>query len=263
MSEEMPPRSSLAAESLVFTSQLLTRWRHQPSMLIEGLVYPTFLLVTFKLLLGKSLLRITGTDSLYSLVPMCAVVGAMLGAVAAGRSMTLERDGGLIGRLWVFPVHRASALTGRLVAEAARTLMSSALITAVGVGLGLRFEGGWLAVIPFVLVPVPVIVVFSTAVIAVAVRAKTGAVLSWLGVPATGLVFASSGVVPAQALPSSVRLSVQLQPMWGPIEAMRAFAQGGPVLWPLLLTVTWTLGLAALFGPLAVRGYRAAAQAGH
>ncbi|MGF2947423.1 ABC transporter permease [Mycobacterium sp.] len=263
MSEEMPPRSSLAAESLVFTSQLLTRWRHQPSMLIEGLVYPTFLLVTFKLLLGKSLLRITGTDSLYSLVPMCAVVGAMLGAVAAGRSMTLERDGGLIGRLWVFPVHRASALTGRLVAEAARTLMSSALITAVGVGLGLRFKGGWLAVIPFVLVPVPVIVVFSTAVIAVAVRAKTGAVLSWLGVPATGLVFASSGVVPAQALPSSVRLSVQLQPMWGPIEAMRAFAEGGPVLWPLLLTVTWTLGLAALLGPLAVRGYRAAAQAGH
>ncbi|MFY2859812.1 ABC transporter permease [Mycobacterium sp. THU-M104] len=263
MSEEVPPRSSLAAESLVFTSQLLTRWRHQPSMLIEGLVYPTFLLVTFKLLLGKSLLRITGTDSLYSLVPMCALVGAMLGAVAAGRSMTLERDGGLIGRLWVFPVHRASALTGRLVAEAARTLMSSALITAVGVGLGLRFKGGWLAVIPFVLVPVPVIVVFSTAVIAVAVRAKTGAVLSWLGVPATGLVFASSGVVPAQALPSSVRLSVQLQPMWGPIEAMRAFAEGGPVLWPLLLTVTWTLGLAALLGPLAVRGYRAAAQAGH
>ena len=134
------PRSSLAAESLVFASQLLTRWRRQPAMLIEGLVYPTFLLITFKLLLGKSILRITGTDSLYGLVPICAVVGAMLGAVAAGRSMTLERDGGLIGRLWVFPVHRASALTGRLLAEAARTLMSSALITAVGVGLGLRFK---------------------------------------------------------------------------------------------------------------------------
>jgi len=263
MSADASPRSSLAAESLVFASQLLTRWWRQPSMLIEGLLYPTFLLITFKLLLGKSLLRITGTDSLYGLVPMCALVGAMLGAVAAGRSMALERDGGLIGRLWVFPVHRASALTGRLLAEAMRTLMSSTLITAVGVGLGLRFKDGWLAVIPFILVPVPVIVVFSMAVIAIAVRAKTGAVLSWLGVPATGLVFASSGMVPAQTLPSSARLSIQIQPMWGPVESMRAFAQGGAVLWPLLLSVVWALCLAAVLGPLAVRGYRAAAEAGH
>jgi ABC-2 type transport system permease protein len=263
MSADTPPRGSLAVESLVFASQLLIRWRRQPGVLIEGLVYPTFLLITFKLLLGKSILRITGTDSLYGLVPMCVVVGAMLGAVTAGRSMTFERDGGLIGRLWVFPVHRASALTGRLLAEAARALGSSVLITAVGIGLGLRFKAGWLAAIPFMLVPVPVVVVFSMAVIAVAVRAKTGAVLSWLGVPATGLVFASSGVIPSQTLPSLVRLNVQLQPMWGPMESMRAFAQGGPVLWPLMLTLMWALGLAALLGPLAVRGYRAAAEAGH
>ncbi len=140
--------------------------------------------------------------------------------------------------------------------------MSSALITAVGVGLGLRFKGGWLAVIPFILVPVLVVVVFSMAVIAIAVRAKTGAVLMWLGVPATGAVFASSGVVPLQTLPSSVRLEIHLQPMWATIESMRGLAQGGPVLWPLLLTVMWVLGLAAVLGPLAVRGYRAAAESG-
>ncbi|WP_197283643.1 ABC transporter permease [Mycobacterium sp. Marseille-P9652] len=263
MSTDAPLRSSLSGETLVFAGQLLTRWQRQPAMLIEGLVYPTFLLITFKLLLGKSILRITGTESLYGLVPMCAVVGAMLGAIAAGRHMTWERDGGLIGRFWVSPVHRASALTGRLLAEVVRTLMSSVLITAVGIGLGLRFKNGWLAAIPFMLVPVLVIVVFSMAVIAVAVRAKTGAVLSWLGIPATGLVFASSGFVPPQALPSPVRLNIQLQPMWGPIEAMRALAQGGPVLWPLLLSAMWAVGLAAALGPLAVRGYRAAAENPH
>ena len=127
---------------------------------------------------------------------MCAVAGAMFGALAAGRTIRLERDSGLLSRLWVFPVHRASALTGRLLAEAARTLVSAALITAVGVGLGLRFKGGWLAVIPFLLVPVLVVVVFSMAVIAIAVRSKTGAVLIWLGVPSIGSVFSSSGVVP-------------------------------------------------------------------
>ena len=226
-------------------------------------MFPTFLLITYKLLVGKSIMRITGTDSLYGLVPMCAVAGAMFGALVAGRSIPFERDTGLIGRLWVFPVNRASALTGRLLAEAARTLVSTALITAVGVGLGLRFKGGWLAVIPFILVPVLVVVVFSMAVIAIAVRAKTGAVLFWLGVPAIGSVFASSGVVPAQKLPSAVRLEIHLQPMWPTIESMRALAQGGPALWPLLLTVMWALGLAAVLGPLAVRGYRAAAETPH
>ena len=47
------------------------------------------------------------------------------------------------------------------------------------------------------------------------------------------------------------------------IESMRALAQGGPALWPLLLTFGWALGLAAVVGPLAVRGYRAAAEIRH
>lgn len=161
--------------------------------------------------------------------------------------------------MWVFPVHRASALTGRLLAEAVRTLASAALVTAVGVGLGLRFKGGWLAVIPFLLVPVVAIVVFSLAVIAIAVRSKTGAVLVWLGVPAIGSVFSSSGVVP---VPSSVRTEVHLQPLWPTIESMRALAQGAPASWPLLLTLLWALGLAAVLGPLAVRNYRIAAESG-
>ncbi|OBI20015.1 hypothetical protein A5712_18590 [Mycobacterium sp. E2327] len=263
MSANALPRSSLAAESLLLANQLLTRWRRQPALLIQGLVLPTFLLIAYKLLVGKSIIRITGTDSLYSLVPMCAVAGAMFGALAAGRTISFERDAGLIGRLWVFPVHRASALTGRLLAEAARTLGSSALITAVGVALGLRFGRGWLAVIPFILVPVLVVAPFSMAVIAIAVRAKSGAMLVWLGVPSTGAVFASSGVVPIQTLPSSVRLEIRLNPMWPTIESMRGLAHGGPVLWPLLLTVIWAVGLAAVLVPLAVRGYRAAAESPH
>jgi ABC-2 type transport system permease protein len=113
------------------------------------------------------------------------------------------------------------------------------------------------------LVPVLAVTVFSIAVIAIAVRSKTGAVLAWLGVPSIGAVFSSSGVVPFEKLPSSVRLQLQLQPMWPTIESMRALAQGGHALWPLSLTAIWLLGLTAVLAPLAVRGYRAAAEAGN
>jgi ABC-2 type transport system permease protein len=262
MTTSAPPRSSLTAESLLFAGRLLTHWRRAPTVPMQALLYPTFFLITYKLLVGKSIVRITGTDILYSLVPMCAVAGAMVGALGAGMAIIAERESGLISQLWVLPVHRTSALIGRLLAEAARTLVGTAVITAVGVGFGLRFEGGWLAVIPFVLVPVLVVVVFSAAVIAIAVRSESGALLIWLTVPSIILVFSSSGVTPVHMLPSWIRPLIPLQPMSPTIESMRALAQGGPALWPLLLSAVWALGLGAVVVPLAVRGYRAAAESG-
>jgi ABC-2 type transport system permease protein len=262
MTTTAPLRRSVAVESLLFAGRLFTNWRRAPIVPIQALLFPTFLLITYKLLVGKSMVRLTGTDSLYGLVPMCAVAGAMFGALGAGLMIPTERESGLLSQLWVLPVNRASALIGRLLAEAARTLLGAILITAVGVGLGLRFHGGWLAVIPFLLVPVLVAVVFSTAVIAIAVRSTSSAVLFWLAVPSITLVFSSSGVPPVEMLPSWMRPLIPLQPMAPTIQSMRALAQGGPALWPLLLSLVWALGLAAVVGPLAVRGYRAAAETG-
>ena len=260
MTANTPLRSSLAGESLLFAGRLFTRWRRAPTVPIQALLFPTFFLIAYDLLVGKSVVRITGVDSLYGLVPMCAVAGAMFGALGAGLTIIAERDSGLLGQLWMLPVNRASALIGRLLAEAARTLLGTALITAVGVGLGFRFEGGWLAVIPFILVPVLVVVIFSMAVIAIAVRSKSSALLIWLTLPSITLVFSSSGVPPVEMLPSWIRPLIPLQPMAPTIESMRALAQGGPALSPFLLSLVWALGLGAVVGPLAVRGYRAAAE---
>ena len=162
----------------------------------------------------------------------------------------------------MLPVNRASALTGMLVAEAARTLLGTALVTAVGVGLGLRFEGGWLAAILFLLVPVLVVVVFSMAVVAIAVRSQYGGMLVWLGMVSMGAAFASAGVPPIETLPGAMQPVTQLNPIWPAIESMRALADGESALGPLLLTSAWALGLAAIIGPLAVSGYRTAAESG-
>jgi ABC-2 type transport system permease protein len=253
-------RSSLASESAVFAGRQLTRWRREPLVPIQALLFPTLLLVTYYLLVGKSFMRITGTDSLYHLVPMCAIAGAMAGALGSGVALVAERDWGLLSQFWTLPVNRASALTGRLLAEAARTLAGTTLITAVGVGLGLRFKGGWLAVIPYILVPILVVVVFSTAVIAIAVRSKNPTMLTWLGMASIGSVFGCAGVPPVEMLPSWTHSLIRLHPLSPTIESMRALAEGSPALWPLLLTCAWILGAAAAVGPLAVRGYRTAAE---
>jgi ABC-2 type transport system permease protein len=264
MTENTPQRSSLVIESLLFASRHVNRWRTNPLLPIQSVVFPTLLLIVYHLLLGKSMTRITGTDNLDGLVPMCALAGGMFGALGAGFAIRPEVESGLLSRLWTFPVHRASALIGRLLAEAARALVSAALITAVGVALGLRFDGGWLAVVPFLLVPVLVVVVFATVVTTLALGAGPdgNTMFTWLGTASIGLVFGSAGVAPVEMFPAWLRPVIHFQPMSPAIESMRALAEGGSAFWPLILTFGWVLGFAAVFGPLAIRNYRTAAETG-
>ncbi len=249
-------------ESALEAGRLLRRWRRDPIVTVQALLFPTFLLVIYKLLIGKAVLAVTGSDSLYGLVPMCAVVGAIFGTLGAGLALPAERESGLLTRLWVLPVHRASALSGRLLAEAVRTAGSAVVLTAFGVALGLRFAEGWAAAVAFVLVPVMISVGVATAVIAIAVRADGRAMVTWLGAGCVVLLFFNTGVAPAEVFPSWLQPAVRLQPMSPTIEAMRGLAEGGPVLWPLLQAAVWACGLVAVFAPMAVRGYRAAAEAG-
>ena len=260
MTPSTSPTSSLAFESLIFASRLLRQWRRTPTVTIQGLLFPTILLVTYHLLVSESMMKMVGDNSLANLVPMCALAGGMFGALGAALTIPGERDSGLITRWWTFPLHRGSVLIGRLIAEATRTLLSTLLITAVGLALGLRFEAGWWTVIPYLLVPIMVVVVFSMVVITVALRSGGNNMLTWLGMLSVGLVFGSAGVAPIGLFPSWLQPIIRYQPMSPAIESMRALAQGDSALLALLTTFGWAALVCAVFLPLANRGYRTAAE---
>jgi len=86
--------------------------------------------------------------------------------------------------------------------------------------------------------------------------------VTWLGAGFVVLLFFNPGVAPAGVFPAWLQPAVQLQPMSPTIEAMRGLAEGGPVLWPLVQAAAWAAALVVVFAPAAVRGYRAAAEAG-
>jgi ABC-2 type transport system permease protein len=251
---------SLAFESFLFAGRMFAKWRRHPGVPVQALLFPTVLLITYNLLVGKSMVTMTGTDNLDGLVPMCAVAGGMFGAIGAALAIPNERSGGLLTRFWTLPVHRASALTGRLLAEAARTLLGAVVVTGVGVALGLRFTGSWLAVVPYLLIPVLIAVAFATFVMALALRSESTALFMWLGTSSIGLVFASPGIAPVEMFPSWLRPFVEYQPMASVIESMRQLSAGDLTPAPLLVTVGWAAAVLLVFTPLAVRGYRAAAQ---
>lgn len=253
-------QGSLLTQTWVQAGRLLTRWRRERAVLMGSLVLPVCILLTYEAVLDERVHKVTGVASVYGLVPVCAVLSGVLGALRTSEGLMVDRQFGLLSRMWVLPVHRASALTGRLTAEAVRALIGTILITAVGVAMGLRFTHGWPAVLVYVLIPPIVVAGFTALVMALAVGANAHTAMTLLAVVTISLAFVNPGITPIGLFPDWLQPFVRVQPLSPPIEVMRALAHDGPLLRPLAMTLVWAIVLVAVFTPLAVRAYRLAAE---
>lgn len=255
-------QASLLTQTWVHAGRLLTRWRRERAVLMGSLVVPVCILLAYEAVLDERVHRVTGVASVYGLVPVCAVLSAVLGALRTSEGIAADRQYGLLSRMWVLPVHRASALTGRVTAEAVRALIGTILITALGVALGLRFTHGWPTALVYILIPPIVVAGFTALVMALAVGKNARTAMTLLATVTISLAFVNPGITPIKLFPNWFQPFVRMQPMSPPIEVMRALAYGGPLVWPLAMTLGWAIVLMAVFIPLAVRAYRLAAESG-
>ncbi|TSE02162.1 peptide ABC transporter permease [Skermania sp. ID1734] len=253
---------ALAEQSVVQCKRLVITWLRDIPTLAQALAFPALTLVMFKIVLGDSITMATGMPSVYGQVPMIMLVGAMTGATVSGIYLNVERRTGLLSRFATMPVHRASGLAGRLLAEALRVLTTSIVVMLTGVILGFRFHQGFFAGVALVLLPVLFGVAFALPITAMATVSGGARLVELTGLLITLLMFFNSGFVPVLAYPTWLQSTVANQPMSCAIEAMRGLSLGGPVQEPLLKTVAWCVGLVVVFTYPAVRGYRAAAEQG-
>jgi ABC-2 type transport system permease protein/oleandomycin transport system permease protein len=73
------------------------------------------------------------------------------------------------------------------------------------------------------------------------------------------LTFASSAFVDPSFMPGWLQAFADHQPVSITVDAARDLVLGQPVGWGVAASVAWSLGIVAVFGPLAVRRYRRAA----
>ncbi|MEV0105656.1 ABC transporter permease [Nocardia sp. NPDC050799] len=247
-------------QSLVHAGALLRSWSRDPGIVVQSLVFPAFMLLMFQLVLGKTVTSMGGGDSIYGNTGLVALVGALFGTLATAISLIHERDTGLLARMWTLPVPRAGFIAGRLVAEALRTGIATVVLFAVAMPLGFRFEHGLAAGIGAILVPMVFAVGIAVPVIAMATVASGRQAVQQLGGLFLLLLFFNGGFAPVSEYPGRLQPVVRHQPMSPAIDAVRGLTEGGPVAAPLATTVAWTAGLVVVFGPVAVRGYRRAAE---
>jgi ABC-2 type transport system permease protein len=256
---ENSPRR-LVRHTCVLTARVLRRWSRDPATVLESLIMPVALLVTLNIVLGEGISQITGHSALYGSVPLIAMVGAMSGSMVGGIGLMRERTDGLLSRLWVLPVHRASSLLSRLAADAVRIVVTTAVIMCAGLVLGFRFRQGILESVAWLLIPTAFGVAFTVVVITIALySAKT------IAVEATEIVwgllmFFSTGFVPLDQYPRWIQPVVEHQPVSYAVEAMRGLSLGGPALAPTVAMLLWSAGIAAACAiPMAI-GHRRASM---
>jgi ABC-2 type transport system permease protein len=252
----------LAPQTWLLTGRLLRRWRRDPTTVLESLAMPVVLLVTLNIVLEEAISKVTGHSALYGSVPMIAMVGAMSGSMVGGIGLMRERTDGLLSRLWVLPVHRASALLSRLAADAVRIVVTTAVIMCAGLVLGFRFRQGILASVTWLFIPIAFGVAFTMVVITIALYSSKTTAVEATEIIWGMLMFFSSGFVPLDQFPRWVQPVVQHQPVSYAVEAMRGLSLGGPVLAPTVAMLLWSAGIVVACAIPMTIGYRRASRRG-
>ncbi|WP_054811160.1 ABC transporter permease [Nocardia arizonensis] len=252
--------AALVRHTAVQTQRLLLRWSRNPVALLETLIIPCLLLLMLDIVIGSQIEKFVGSNALYGSVPMVAIIGALSGAVAGGVMLGRERDAGLLARFWVLPVHRASGLLSRILAEGCRILLGTLAVVLVGYLLGFRFQQGFAAAVLFIVIPVFFGLAFATMVTAIAVFSAKATLVEGVMILSSLLMFFSTGFVPLAAYPTWIQPLVRNQPLSVAVDTMKALSLGGPLARPLTLTVLWSVGAIVVFTVPAVIGYRRASR---
>jgi ABC-2 type transport system permease protein/oleandomycin transport system permease protein len=191
------------------------------------------------------------------LMPGIFVQTVAFGAVNTAIGLAEDLNKGLIERFRSLPMARSAVLAGRTIADLVRDVFVMALMVVVGFIVGFRihtnffiFLGGMLVALLFAFA-----LAWIFAFIGLSVgNAETAQAASFpiLAV----LVFASSAFVSPQTMPGWLQWWAEHQPLSITVNAVRACTIGGPTATPVLQSIAWSVGLIAVFAPIAVRKYR-------
>ena len=229
-----------------------------PQLMVFATVQPTLFVLMFRYVFGGAIaLRAPGLPYVDYLMPGIFVQTAVFGAMSTGIGLAEDVNKGLIERFRSLPMARSAVLVGRTAADSVRNVFVIILMAVIGFLVGFRIHGG----VARFLFGMVILLLFAHALswviaaIGLSVpNAETAQAAAFpLIVP---LVFASSAFVEVSSMPGWLQVFARHQPVTITIDAVRHLVLGTPVGWSVAASLLWSIGIVAVFGPLAVRQYR-------
>ncbi|HEX3394894.1 MAG TPA: ABC transporter permease [Acidimicrobiales bacterium] len=236
-----------------------------PQLLVFSTIQPVIFVLLFRYAFGGAIGGLPlGLPYVDYLMPGIFGQTVAFGAMGTGIGLADDMQKGLIERFRSLPMARSAVLTGRIVADLVRNVAVVILMVVVGFAVGFRihtnaleFAGGLLVLLFFGCA-------LSTLFALIGLSVANAESAQAAGFPLLApLVFASSAFVPVKTMPGWLQGFANNQPVSVVINAVRACSVGpahGPDALPLVLgSIAWTVGILAVFGPLAVQRYRRSA----
>ncbi|MFD9948240.1 ABC transporter permease [Nonomuraea sp. NPDC059023] len=251
-----PRPFALVRHSLALAGRSVTKTLRTPEQLLDVTIQPLMFLVVFVFLLGGAVSGSTGAY-LQLVLPAMLVQVMLIAAMSTGVNLSTDIDKGVFDRFRALPIGRSAPLLGSVLGDVIRYVVATASMLGFGTLLGFRAQTGLLGVLAACLLTMFFAFCVSWVFVLFGMIARTpGAVQGLSFLVIFPLTFGTSMTAPKGTMPGWLQMWLNVNPVERVMDASRALMLGGPAGGPVLASLAWGLGIAAVFAPLAVRAYR-------
>src|ERR671911_2407030 len=250
--------TTAVSDTFAVMARNLIAYRRVPQLLVFSTIQPVVFVLLFRYVFGGAI-STPGVPYVDFLMPGIFAQTVAFGALNTSIGLAADMQEGLIERFRSLPMARSAVLAGRTLADLVRNVFVVALMLVVGYMVGFRVETSVLGL----LAGVAVILLFGfslTWIFAIiglsAPNAETAQAMSFpILAP---LVFVSSAFVAIDTMPGWMQPFAKYQPVSVAVDAVRSLMLGGQFhdTSKVLGSLAWSIGIVAVFAPLAVRVYR-------
>ena len=236
----------------------LLRIVRTPQLLLIGALQPAMLLVLFRYVLGGAI-RIPGGRYVDYVVPAVFLEAVLIGGITTSVGLAQDLHSGIIDRFRSLPMARSAVLAGRTLADISRSLVSLAIMIALGLLVGFHFHNDPGSIIAGIALIIAFGYAFSWVYATIGLATKDPETAQVAGIlPFFILMFASNAVVPVATMPHWLQGFARNQPLSVTVSAVRALLEGGSAGHWVWQSIAWSAGIVIVFFALALRLYRSA-----
>jgi len=230
----------------------LVQVRHNPYELLDFSLQPIMFVLLFTYVFGGAIAGSTGAYLTFAL-PGIIVMNMLFVTMYVGLGLNTDLTKGVFDRLRSLPIARWAPLTGRITADLGKQAWSIFLLLVVGFILGFRLGTNMAGLLGATLLLLLFALAFSWVSVLVGVLAKDTEKVQVFGYTALfPVTFVSNVFVPAASMPGWLQPIVRANPVSILSDATRGLLVGGPVATPVMQSLLWTVGIAAVFAPLSM-----------
>lgn len=230
--------------------------KHNPLELIDFSITPIMFVFLFTYVFGG---QMAGSPKAYLQYALAGIIvqNALFTTMYTAMSLNADLTKGVFDRLRSLPIARAAPLLGRIAADLCKQLWAMLLMIGLGLILGFRVTNGFGGFVLALLLLLVFAAAMSWSAVLIGMLAgdaeKVQVFAFTLIFPIT---FTSSAFVRVDTMPGWLQAWVDVNPVTHLADAFRGLLIGGPVASPVLWSLAWAAGIAAVFVPTAMRVYR-------